>query len=507
MQKLRALAEQEDGFVSILNLMAMLGILLGITAVANIALVTRDKLESQNAADAIAQASATHMARGMNAITSANHTIGELQAIVVLHHAYGGDNLERGGGDITPRSLKNNLETAFQGADWISPGEYKPNRAKYHDLSRQVRSEAALGDAFLQLKRSAVTAYVVHAVGGAMYWWPYTRPAGIAIMRGAIAYVRLLHREWRILKGAESIARTSLMADKKRVRDRYLPAIYQYSLAQRQTTPDRMENAAQQTGDFHHVDGSLFPGRRRNPSLPTLKLPVRKEPQQISSGRMWRSQLVQASTPWIQYWRQPVLSRSQWTLPLSGFAKHYHKHTQEMSLSLAQRAKQRQGIHLLVMDDHTIHNGQKGSEEWTREDGSRRADELFAVIGFAQRAPPPMIGPGIYVSGVRDRLVTFAQAMIYNANSVQTSDGNSGQWQSVTGWDTLNWVHGRIPEWQYGRSFGRAAGFDKHPKVRLNWQSLLVPTTRLSESVPWQRGAMGQVLDRTEVGLPISRMH
>ena len=503
--QLRQLAAEEDGFVSLMSLIAMLGILLGITAVANIALVTRDKLESQNAADAVIKAASTHMSRGMNAIAAANHSIGELQAVVVLHHAYGGDNLERGGGDITPGRLQQGLRSAFQAAYSISPGSYKPVRSQYNDLSKDVRSEAALGDAFLRLKRLARTTYWSHAVGGSLYWWWYTRPAGIAIMVAAKYFIRLLHREWKILKDAEAIAESASMRYKKRMRDKYIPALYEYTLAQQKVTPQRMEKAATEVGEHHFVEGSLFPGHRINRSQPPLRLPIQKEPRDITSQRLWRSQLVQASTPWIQYWRQPVLSQSQWTLPLSRFASYYHKHTQEMSLSLAERARKQQGILLLVMNDHTIHRGFKGNEDWTKTEGSRRADELFSVVGFTQRTPPSIIGKGIYLDGVKDRLVTFAQSMIYNANPVERPGNHD--WQAVTGWDTLNWVGGQTPQWKYGSSFGAATSFRHHPKIRLNWQNLLVPSTRIAEAVRWQQGPLGRVLERTETQLPVARTH
>lgn len=505
--KLRHLAEQEDGFVSMLNLMAMLGILLGITAVANIALVTRDKLESQNAADGVVQASITQMARGMNAVTATNHSIGEIQAIVVLHHAWGGDELERGSGDITPGGLRNNLQTVFQLAWGISPSSYRPDLPQYRDLSARVKSGAALGDAFLQLKKLTVPTYGIHATGGALYWWWKTRPLGIALMNFAKSFIKTLHREWKILNAAETVAKSSLMRNKQRLRDHYLPSLYRYSLKQQNITPDRMEDAARETGEHHFVEGSLFPGRKTNPSRPPLRLPVEPEPRQISSDRIWCSQLVRSSTPWIQYWRQPVLLQSQVTLPLSRFAHYYHRHTQEMSLSLAERAKQGQGIHLLVIDDHTILSGNKGQEPWTRSRGSRRADELFSVIGFTQREPPPIIGQGVYVKGVDQRLVTFAQGMIYNANPVEIAGAGGRNWQVETGWDTLNWIHGKIPEWHFGASFRAAVSFREHPRIQLNWQGMLVPSTRIDDAGQWQRGALGGVLEATETGLTRARTH
>lgn len=500
---IKAIHEREEGFVSFLHLFIMLGILLGISLVVNVSLVTRDKLESQNAADAVTQTAGIHEARGMNAITAANHIIGEAQALVVLHHAWGGDSLEQGGNyDYTPRALRQTLQQSYQGASSICPQEYGPRSEDYRKVGSRVGSEAALGDSFVELKRHMQESYELHFTGGVLYWIPYTRAAGIAIMQGCLAFQSLIVREWDILKNAESVAAGRLMQYKKTLRDQLIPAFYRYSILQQQDTPDRMERAVESVGDLHSVNASLFPEPAPFGSNSSLRLPLHPEPESGFGGNIEKAQLVRASVPWIIHWRDPVIRGSSAKLPLSRFSIHYWRHSQDMSLTLAQRAMRDQGICLLVVDGLNEVSGDKGKEEWNHKDGSRTADTLFCVMGFTLREAPPVIGRGVYADGVEDALLTFSQTMTYNANPVSAE--RSSNLQRVTGWDTLNWKHGQVPEWRFGERYG--AGVSR-PEIQLNWQAMLVPSTRVNEASQNTRGLVQRVLNRTETERAISRTH
>jgi hypothetical protein len=500
---LEAIHECEAGFVSFLNLFVVLGILLGISLVVNVSLVCRDKLESQNAADAVSQSAGVHGARGMNAVTAANHIIGEAQALVVLHHAWGGDSLERGGMyDHTPGFLRLSLESAYEAALSICPPSLGPQPGDYSRVGSEVRSEAALGDSFVELKKHLLQAYDLHSVGGVLYWNPYTQPTGIAIMQLCLAMEMTIVEEWEILKQAESVAAGELMRYKKTLRDHLIPAFYRYSLLQQRETPGRMGRAAETVGALHSVNASLFPEPSNFADNSALRLPLNPEPVSGFGGNIEKAQLVRASVPWIIHWRAPVVSGSVEKLPLSRFSEHYWRHSQEMSLLLARRAMEKQGIRLLIVDGLKDVDGNKGREIWNRADGSRAADQLFCLMGFTLRSPPPVIGRGIYVNGIEDALLTFSQAMIYNANP--TSDKSSSGLQHRTGWDTLNWRHGTIPEWRFGENYRANV---PRPQIELNWQAMLVPTTRLNEASLETRGLVRRVLGRTETERAISRTH
>jgi len=501
--RIKAIHEREEGFVSFLHLFVMLGILLGISLVVNVSFVTRDKLESQNAADAVTQTAGVHEARGMNAVTAANHIIGEAQALVVLQHAWGGDSLERGGNyDHTSRALRQTLQQSYQAASSICPRAYGPRSDDYRKVGSGVGSEAALGDSFVELKKHMQQSYELHFVGGVLYWIPYTRAMGIAIMQGCLAFESLIVREWDILKRAETLVAGQLMQYKKTLRDKVIPAFYSYSLLQQRDTPDRMQLAVESVGDLHSVNASLFPEPSKYGSSSSLRLPLHAEPESGFGGNIEKAQLVRASVPWIIHWRAPVIRGSSVKLPLSRFSIHYWRHSQEMSLKLAQRAMRDRGIRLLVVDGLSEANGNKGQEMWNHADGSRTADRLFCVMGFTLRSPPPVIGRGVYVDGVEDALLTFSQTMTYNANPV--SPTSSSGLQHLTGWDTLNWKHGQIPEWRFGESYG--AGISR-PEIQINWQAMLVPSTRVNEASQNTQGLVQRVLRRTETERAISRTH
>ena len=60
----------------------------------NVGGAVKQKVELQNAADASILSSSSMTARGMNAITLTNHMLGELTALMVLHEALGGTELD-----------------------------------------------------------------------------------------------------------------------------------------------------------------------------------------------------------------------------------------------------------------------------------------------------------------------------------------------------------------------------------------------------------------------------
>jgi hypothetical protein len=85
-----------NGSVSIVTLFAVLGLLVLIGFVGNAGHAVSYRIETQNASDAAAISSAEWMARGMNAITATNHMLGEVTAIVTIHEALGGPEVDVG---------------------------------------------------------------------------------------------------------------------------------------------------------------------------------------------------------------------------------------------------------------------------------------------------------------------------------------------------------------------------------------------------------------------------
>ena len=103
--------------------------------------------------------------------------------------------------------------------------------------------------------------------------------------------------------------------------------------------------------------------------------------------------------------------------------------------------REQQGLNLFVLKDFKPPNVEKFHEPWVND--SRRADELFTLMGFARRDFSPLFSPAVFKTANQGGMVAYAQAMIYNANpNLGDSDGNR---QAVVGWDTLNWLRsGRL---------------------------------------------------------------
>jgi hypothetical protein len=221
-----------------------------------------------------------------------------------------------------------------------------------------------------------------------------------------------------------------------------------------------------------------------------LRLPIAAEPAVLPNMR--KSQLVRASFPWVNHWREPLLELMRDALRLARTAYHYKKYTNSFTLQKAIEMKRERGVNLHIMRDLDLAQSDKGEEVWTTRAGSRRADRLFSVVGFARRDAPDMFGPGIYERENRDGILGYAQAMVYNANP---QHGPSGQGlQPEIGWDTLNWVSPVLEHNSHGGNSSDSPA--AQPQILLNWQAKLVPVTRLNESAVVLEGRFRQVVRR-----------
>jgi hypothetical protein len=109
---------------------------------------------------------------------------------------------------------------------------------------------------------------------------------------------------------------------------------------------------------------------------------------------------------------------------------------------------------------------------------------LFCVLGFGRRVAFRVAG-GFYDDPNPHGVVAYAQAMTYNANPQRGPVG--GGKQPEVGWDTLNWEN-RVAEF---------ANSGPAPRIKLNWQAKLVPSTRIDE-LPLRAapGPIGDVIRR-----------
>jgi hypothetical protein len=503
-------AEGEGGMLSLASLFVLLGFLLLFSLLSNVGRTVTRKLETQNAADAVAASSGNELARGLNSITAANHLIGELQALCVIHHGFGGDELDGlSSAQRTPYDIQESLQVSYSLAAALSAaGGIRPVQAEYNAVRQEPRTGAAIRDSRLRLKQVMTWAYIAHAVGGIfvdLSWIPYVGPIlrgfGMLTEAAALTIETKVYQEWLTLDGLELLAR-GLMPVKRLLQSVVIPGCYLYTRPGiLLDAPVKAEQAARDVSRRHNTEGWLFPGATIQPSLPLLHLPVTSEPQTLRHPE--RSQLVRASSPWIQYWRVPILRFGEDALLLSRFRHFYHARTDEFTLLLAKRQKE-SGVHvnLLILDDLDQDGQDKGQEPWTKRNGSARADELFSTIGFAHRPRHAMNSSPLFRQSNPDGLVAYAQVMLYNANP-QPTTRPAAQQQPVVGHDTLNWDNA-VPE---AANPGYNANTNvspipsiAEPKIRINWRARLVPTTRLGAKVVGQPEDVGTRVLR---GIPL----
>jgi hypothetical protein len=505
----------EEGMLSLASIFVLMGILVLFALLANVTRTVDQKMETQNGADAIAYSSALELARGMNGVTATNHLIGELMALVVLHHALGGDELD-GLKQVqrTPGDIRDHLRYAY----YFASATEEPQPTGYDTVNQEPDVGGTIWDCRMRLKQVLTWAYIAHGIGGLfqdLQWIPFGIGAalefyGLGLSYAAYAFEWKCYVEWKILDGVEYLAKSIVWLQLKRiVKDVVIPALHHvYARAVVLITPVQAWQMVGGVAAPNAVDGSLYPKLLARWPWRRLHLPVTTEPGTLRY--LPRSQLVRASTPWIRYWRIPLLRFGEDWLLLARFKSYYMTRSDQYTLTLCQRMKQDKSINLYIMEDAVPDGADKGHEPWTTAEGSPRADNLFSVVGFAHRPAPPITSYGIFRQGNPDGLVAYAQAMIYNANP-QTGRSAGAHNQPVVGWDTLNWDN-VVPEfsWDQPREPDPPIPDMAEPRIRLNWQAKLTPTTQLVQAASLETilgGPDAKVLRRTAAFLPLASTH
>jgi hypothetical protein len=479
------------GFVSMPILFVFLGMLVLFSFLINTGLVVSRKIDAQNAADAVAYSTALQRAKGMNAITAANHLMGELQAIAIMHHSFGGDELDD---SSKPRKkmdkdVKTFLRFSYRMARTM--GSFKPFEFTYNAVYKDPEVGGAIGDSRVRLQHVMTWAYVTHSIGGFLQtigkFIPYAGKIiegyGMTVAIVATAFEVKAYQEWMVITGFEKIARVTKPV--KTTIQKALPAINLYAKGMTVLVPFYMTPKALKTvGEENEVVADMFPG----PYLPPAMLPVEAEPSVLSASMLQRSQLTRAATPWVRHWRVPVLLFSEAVLKLSRFKMFYVDHTNNWTLELVKRAK-KDNVNLLIMKDVKLTTDDKGNEKWTKKAGSKEADELFCTLGFAIRKSPKYLNKK-FRNPTPDGIFAYAQAMVYNANKQQAKARPNEQ--RILGWDTLNWDEtSPIPAWKKddtSKTFPVANV--PEPRIKLNWSVKLVPTTRMTLSTAFIKGLL-----------------
>jgi hypothetical protein len=497
-RSLRRLDEGEEGMLSLVSLFVVLGFLVLIGLLANAGLVAARKVETQNAADSVAYSASIEMARGMNSITAINHLIGELTAVVIMVHTLGGDDLDKGKKPSTPQSLQQPLKDSYEAAKDICKvsSDVPVLEDAYDEAKKDSQVGGAIYDSRMRLKKVLTWAFEAHAVGAGIaagkdipYIGPILEAIGDGISGSAVVFEAKVDQECRTLDLLEQLDKDALNPLKKLVRDVFIKILYEYGTATVFATPFEAGKAIGAIGAPNLADCSSFP-----PSI-LLELPVTKEPAQLDDPK--KSQLIRAATPWVQWWRQPWMDFGKRALLLSRFACAVETRSTQYTLSIVKSLKEDKSINLYVLKDLDLNGSGKTHERWTYSQNSSRADQLFTVVGFAHRPAPDVASGGIFRQENPDGIVCYAQAMFYNANPQQRDSGDKN-WQPTAGWDTLNWAN-RVPEYPGPVPSGDdcPTPTTPQPRIQLNWQCKLIPTTRLTEAALFQTGPIGRVLRRT----------
>jgi hypothetical protein len=443
---------------------------------ANVGVTTRRKIETQSAADAVAQSAALARARALNAVTAANHLVGELTALVVLHHALGGDELDSGDTPDGDPAVKTELEVSFETADALCSGEFFSPSAGTKDAVLQLPAAGAtLHDAVIRLQRVFAWDCQAYAVSGLLMKLKEVPiinlvavPLGIAIGTAATIYDVKIHLEREILKGLEMLAK-ALLPVKRALESQGIRLVHLAGMAIAAEVPGRVPDVVEAVGRDNAVAVA-----GTSPARPVP--PTRPEPSAVDP--LWRSQIVRATYPWINHWRVPVIDFMKDWLVLSR-ARHYYKmYSNQFTETKCRLQKEQHSVHLLILTGFDPASKDKrkdkGEETWTTAKGSSEAERLFGVFAAVRHEPPRAISSGIYGQGNPDGLFAYAQALTYNANPQER--GSGGSTQARIGWDTLNWGV-PVPEFAADPQQAPDQPSD-YPQVTLNWQAKLVPVTR-----------------------------
>ncbi|MDB5339236.1 MAG: hypothetical protein JWN70_4855 [Planctomycetaceae bacterium] len=507
----------EEGMISIITLITVLFFLIVVGMLGNIGLIINQKIEVQNGADSIALSASQVEARGMNAVTASNHIIGELLALVVIHHSFGGDELDNGESKDSPEdnSTKEELDLAYEVAETLGSGETLPpmlnSETVKNDVYETPKAGATLFDSVIRLRRVLSWAFYAYGLGGALQkvkevpivgWILFG--IGVTICTAALTYIEKVYVERKILSFLETLASATKSA--KQIAVMAIKGLYLYQQAVVTLTPFGVVQAKDHIASQALVNGQTFPGM-----LPPAQLPVETEPENLDP--LNHSQLARAMWPWTDRWRSIIQDLMWQWLRLSRSANYYDYYSVNYSWDWIHRMKNDEGVHLYVLKDlygDGSANGDKGNEQWTQADGSARADELFSLMGFAHRSAPRLASSGIFKSQNPDGVVGYAQAMIYNANPQHGPGG--GSTQARVGWDTLNWttVVPELPDRPSEVDPGAyhnlnwsddAQPYPDKPAMFMNWRTKLVPETRLREAAVLP-GSIGTIVRRM---IPVPR--
>lgn len=488
------------GMITMVNCVAIVFCCLLIVMIMNVGHLVHQKVETQNAADAVAYTGAVWTARGMNAITATNHVMGEMMSFVVLHEAIGGQRLEHpemGPADTSEADALLDAAYAAASAAGASTFAYETVRQR-----EGVFADRTLLESKIRLKEWLAFIYRMKVVAKAMQASsiPPIVAAGVALERAMDAFEYVILTEYRILLAFHQVAE-NLLDLKRLLRDEMLPEAKRYTRYVVDRTPVLAQRAAEMIAEANGSHGTLFPlplvmpvmvdpfARAMFPNIPdsqrvaaTQSAPACPSPEATNMREqvVKTSQLARATWPWVNYHREPILQVLGVLVPFSNARDHYFDHTAGAAKYLCDvLQRDSHDLGLYVLRDYPAPD--KGYALWTEDPVA--ADDLFSIVGLSHRDRTLVISdPILYQQEHHAGRLAISQALVYNANAQQRHPHHHRLLcrriipirQADVGWDTLNWRSGSRPYELIGIGAGIVPEF---PEIEINWQAKLVPIT------------------------------
>lgn len=431
----------------------------------NVGLSTKERSETQRPATAISHPVGVWRARGMNVLSAHQHLQGEVVAMIIVHHAIGGDELDANRVGDTSKQDRD-LDRAWKAA--VAAGAKTP---QYRNVRSEVRAGATLLKAHKRLKYQLEMVYKAKVAAKALQAIPYTYKLGVQLERLADYYEMLIGREWQALRNLYDRAR-ELLPMKRDLISRYLPA----ARDQMKRIMDSIPNLTQQTANelVSHYGVKVFvPEKDR--SLPVVVDPYAKLqgpphdyvpptdcncPSIRADNPRYQmvktSQLARASFPWVVYHRSAIMARMLWRTPLTRAFAIYEEETAGQARVVLDRLQAQRNLGLYVLPGKVAPD--KGWEDWTKVENSRLADSHFtSMVLTGQPLETPLGAPFIFSEPADKHWVRWDAVMLINDNPQLPPKQRIDllgckrivpDEQARVGYDTLAWdqSRGRLPE-------------------------------------------------------------
>lgn len=431
----------------------------------NVGLSTKERSEIQRSATAISHPVGVWRARGMNVLSAHQHLQGEIVAMIIVHHAIGGDELDTNRvGDTTKQDR--DLDRAWKAA--TAAGAKTP---QYRNVRREVRAGATLLKAHKRLKHQLELVYKTKTFAKALQAIPYTYKLGVKIEQLADNYEVLIGREWQALRNLYDRAR-ELLPMKRELISRYLPAARDQMKRMMDSIPKLTQHTASELAK--HYDVKFFiPEKDRS-------LPVELDPYAKLQGppadyvppkdcncpsipadnpryqMVKTSQLARASFPWVVYHRSPIMARMIWRMFLTRAFAIYEEETAGQARVVLDRLQAQHNLGFYVLPGKVAPD--KGWEDWTMAENSHLADSHFtSVVLTGQPLETPLGAPFIFGKPADKHWVRWDTVMLINDNPQHPPKERIDllgckrivpDEQARVGYDTLAWDQskGRVPE-------------------------------------------------------------